>query len=158
MSEQYENNLDPTPQSEVLAARSVEERMKRPVSVKWALVMMLGSVICISILEAQVFGEYGWRLWTDHPLATAEDVSRIAACFALLFGGRKPWVFWLTVMQLSLHLINFGKSIIWGLPAIPANDMASQISFFLVGVLLCYHYYRFTFCGPSRRYFHVARE
>jgi len=157
MSEQNEINPYAAPQSETLRARPAEELMKRPASVKWALAMMIGSVLAISILEAQLFAEHGWRLWTDQPFATLQDASRFVACFALLFGGRRPWVFWTTVVSLAFHLINMTQGILLGSPAIPMHDLASRAVLYVAGLLICFHFYRFTFCRPSRTYFRISK-
>lgn len=155
MNEQNEINPYAAPQSEALRARPEEERMKRPASVKWALVMMILSVLFISILEMPLFLEKGWRVWTDQPSAALQDFCRLVACFGLLSAGRKPWVFWITVVVLAFHLNNMAKNILFGFPAIPENDIVSRVMLFVVGLLICFHFYRFTFCRPNHAYFRI---
>lgn len=156
MSEQDDINPYEAPQSKPLLARPVEECMKRPVSVKWALAMMAAAAHCLGYHYFMLFTKHGWQWMTDDLLGTTLDALRVVVFFVLWFGGRRPWVFWITSVQLGLNLTNFGKAVIKG-PAIPAHDLSEQIGFYLAGILLCYHFYRFTFGQPSRVYYRIAQ-
>jgi hypothetical protein len=131
------------------------ERLKRPSSVKWAICIMMLSCIGISILEYQLFNEHGWSLWTDHPLASLQDLFRFIALFALLFGGRRPWVYWATAVTLLIHIQSMLRSLFeQGVRIL--HDVPTAIAFGIFGPLLVYHFYRFVFCDPSRSYFKLA--
>ncbi|MFC5457177.1 hypothetical protein [Prosthecobacter fluviatilis] len=141
------------PQAKVLVDQASKPSAKRPPSVRWALAMILVSTVVISYLEVQIFREQGWALWFGQPWSAAQDVLRIVAGLGLVFGVRKAWVYWATVVILAAHLINMGESILYGLPGAPPRDLSSQLEMVIAGLLLCFHFYRFAFCKPSRRYF-----
>jgi len=157
MNEQEEINPYAAPQSETSVGRPAEERIRRPASVKWVLAMMILAVITTSILHAQLFPEQGWRLWTDYPLGTVLDASKFIGCFALLFGGRRPWVYWAALVPLAGAVISGVQMFLRGWPGLFRFDpFGKSIEGFFI-LLFFYLCYRFIFGQPSRAYFGVSR-
>ncbi|MFN7564106.1 MAG: hypothetical protein ACK5TH_20225 [Prosthecobacter sp.] len=156
MSDPEDINPYAAPQSQTLLTRSKNNRPRRPVSVKWAFVFMFTAVVSTAYLQAQLFPQYGWRLWTDYLLGTFFDSFRFFAFFALLVGGNKPWVFWTTTVTLTVMLYFVVMRVIRGLPEFfellkfdPMGKAVECLALFLVLFLL----YRFAFGQPSRLYF-----
>lgn len=157
MNEQDEINPYAAPQSEPLTDRPVEERLKQPASVKWMMGLLIIAVITTTILHAQLFPEHRWRLWTDYPVGTAFDVSKFIACFAMLFGGRRAWVYWVTMVPQISFVMTGVQMLLRGWPELFRVDPLGKLVESVFLLLFFYLVYRFTFGLPSRIYFRIAK-
>lgn len=156
MSQNNEFNPYAAPQTQSPEIPHHDAATKRPASVKWITALMVISVPATAFLYAELFPKHGWALWTDYPLGSVFDAAKVITCFALLFGGHKPWVFWTTSGTLAVMLYSVLKGLIRPLPEWlellqfdPFGRAVECTTLFLVSFLLL----RFAFGQPSRLYF-----
>jgi hypothetical protein len=143
-----------------------EPTTKRPPSVKWALALFLFGFAVLFILNGQLLAKEGWRTFVEasvmEPWSILEPISRLIALIALLFGGRRPWVYWTTVGALGIFLCGLPGALAPQFAlAMAGRDLFITTMEFIVPIimvaLLFWLFYRITFGRPSRLYFRVAK-
>lgn len=82
----------------------------------------------------------------------AMEFTRIASSLGLLFGGRRPWVYWATVILLGIQTALIPKKIF----ILPDHLLGGQIALSIVGLFFLLLFYKFTFGKSTRAYFKVA--
>jgi hypothetical protein len=141
------------PKSDTGPALGAEAVVKRPIAVKWVLTIQILTLIVIPLGYFNAFQKHGAIVFTVAPWATAGDAAQLLACFPLLLGVRRPWVYWVTVLFLALHLKGAATTLLGANPAFPYYDKATVAIAYVMGGFLGFLFYRFTFGHPSRHYF-----
>ena len=149
------DNINPytPPKSECAPDHAPKPTSRRPKSVKWALTVQILTLIVMPFGYFRAFQEYGSIVFTDSPWVTVYDGAVLAACFPLLLGFRRPWVYWITVIFLACKLKDTATTLLGANPAFPYHDAAALVIIYVMGGLMAFLFYRFTFGNPSREYF-----
>jgi len=149
------DNINPyePPKAACLSAHTPDPILKRPKSVKWALVIQILTLIAMPFAYFRAFQEYGSLVFTESPWGTILDVAALITCFPLLLGIRRPWVHWVTVVFLALKLKDTAMTLLGHNPAFDYDDIAALVTIYVIGGLMVFLFYRFTFGRPSREYF-----
>jgi hypothetical protein len=150
----------------VMPTTETELRMKRPRSVKWALAFFLFGTVVLLTVNGQWIAREGWQPFLEScrtdPLMVVELVGRFAGLFVLVFGGRRPWAYWVTVIALGIFLCGLPRTIYHQVGfAMAGRDAIDAVPELVVltgfSALLVWLFYRITFGRPSRLYFRVAK-
>jgi hypothetical protein len=150
----------------VREAAIAESQIERPKSVKWTIAVFLLLVAGLVITSGQFIYGKGWGAlitgYRVNPSYLATHALFTAALTALLVGGRRPVVYWITTFSLALGCFNIANNLRfeWARAAshLGGEEIGNKIGLVIFSFLLVYLFYRFTFGRPSRTYFRMSRQ